>query len=143
MKYKNTVWIFLLVILTLLSLLKDKITPDYLNTPEASFLKSSATPISETIFSHSIFWLLSFLYSASFILLPYFTLRLTSNKSYAILVLYILTALIVSEYIMVFSNIDFLKIHIVPKINRYIHSPIPLLFFIAAQTLIGKTNGNK
>ena len=131
------------ILLLLLSLLKDYITPDYLNTPSAAFLSPKNLQENPffTISTHPIFWLLSFLYSAIFILLPTYLIKLLYNKQMASYIFGILLFIALSEYALLFSQQTSMVYHILPKINRYFHSPIMLLFFIAALQLNFKKDG--
>jgi len=132
------------ILLLFLSLLKDYITPDYLNSPQAAFLSPKNLHVNPifTFTSHPIYWLLSFLYSAIFILLPTYIIQLLYNKQMAIYIFWILLFIGLSEYALLFSQQTSLIYHVLPKINRYFHSPILLLFFIAALQLNVKKDGS-
>jgi hypothetical protein len=126
---KNYIFYALVFGLVLLSFLKDQITPDYLNSEHAAFLKTLST--GEVLKSHitaPLFWLLAYSYSIVFILLPYLIINLKHNQKSAKILLFILVGLAITEYTLIFINDSFLYKLIVPKINRYLHSPYILFF---------------
>jgi hypothetical protein len=124
----------LIVILFAVSFLKDDFSPDYLNTPNAAFLETAPSRF-QTLFEFPSFWLCAIAYSAVFIVLPYRIFLFSSNKQFATLILLTLSAVAVLLYLMVFSNIPKLDTVVIPKINRFFHSPIITLFLLAAFTL--------
>ncbi|MFA6262196.1 MAG: hypothetical protein WC760_12060 [Bacteroidia bacterium] len=117
-----------------ISLLKDDFTPDYLNTPSAAFIQPGTH--SESIFqlwtNHAFFWLTAVGYSLLFVAFPYLIIRLLFNPELAMMALLITGGLFLLEYTMVLSNNLVVMKHILPKVNRYFHSPIIVLFLIAA-----------
>lgn len=135
----------LFTLLLLASFFKDELTPDYLNTPAAAFLSAPAEgPRVATLGSHTGFWIASVLYSLLFVLLPYFIIRLYSaNRNLARLVLAVHAGVCILIYLMVFAGSTTLDRAIIPKLNRYFHSPIMTLFFIAAFTLSRKRHAEE
>lgn len=129
------IWIYVSMVLLIgFSFMKDLFTPDYLNSPSASFLapQNLHTSRISTIISHSGFWLAAGLYSMIFIIIPVFVLWLKEEPAIAKWVLVILTVLGLVLYLSVFLSKPGLDIHLIPKINRYFHSPVFTLFLIAA-----------
>lgn len=124
----------LIVILFAVSFLKDDFSPDYLNTPSAAFLETAPSRI-QTLFEFPAFWLGAIAYSIVFIVLPYRIFLFSSNKKYASVILMALSAVAVLLYLMVLINIPKLDTAVIPKINRFYHSPIITLFLLAAFTL--------
>jgi RsiW-degrading membrane proteinase PrsW (M82 family) len=119
----------LIFILIVLSFFKDLITPDYLNSPHAKFIQELSTAdILKSHLNSPIFWILSYGYTLTFILLPYFILKLKFNNRSAKILLYILISLAVVEYACIYINHPFLYKLVVPKINRYLHAPFILFF---------------
>jgi hypothetical protein len=126
---KNYIFYALVIGLISLSFLKDQITPDYLNSEHASFLKTHSTI--DVIKSHvtaPLFWLLAYAYTLIFILLPFVIIKLKYNQKSAKILLFILVGLAITEYTLIFINDSFLYRLIVPKINRYLHGPFILFF---------------
>jgi hypothetical protein len=131
----------LLTLLLLLSLAKDYITPDYLNTPSATFLNPnhpSYIPIWASHQVHPAFWLLAYTYSIVFIIVPAAIIYNLSSKELLKPVLIIFVAIFVIEYGLVYSQQSIATKHILPKVNRYFHSPLITLFLLAAFTLYKK-----
>jgi hypothetical protein len=121
-----------------LSIFKDVITPDYLNTRAASFMNPSHPQNANALsshFSHPTFWLLAYAYSLLFIIIPVGIIRYLVNKELAISSFYILSAICIVEYAMIYSGNTLSIVHVVPKINRYFHSPLLTLFLLASFTL--------
>lgn len=135
-KYIGAFW---LVILVVISFFKDSITPDYLNSPAAHFLnpKHSANLSMMDLYNgYPLFWIKAHLYSALFVLIPsliiyqWYNIELARITFVALLLLYFL------EYLIVWLHIPSLNIHLLPKVNRYFHSPFICLFLVAAFTLL-------
>lgn len=129
----------LLLYLIVISLYKDEITPDYKNTPSAYFLNPKHNNYLGVLQSHRTypqFWILAYLYSLSFVIIPYLVVRLLYSKEIGLIALYLLSATLFVEYFIVWAEIPVLVERILPKINRYFHSPIICLFLIAAFTLL-------
>jgi hypothetical protein len=131
---QNTNTIGLIVLLFVISFLKDDITPDFLNTPKALFLKDAPIRLF-TLFSNPVFWILAIGYSVLFTVLPYFIMQIACSEQYAKYVLIILASIAVSEYVMIWANYQVLDHYIIPKVNRFYHSPLFTLFFFAAYTI--------
>jgi len=132
---RNRIKIFVsLILLVLLSLLKDDFTPDYLNTPDASFLAPQNLTGSRfsTIFTQPFFWLCSILYSIIFILIPVYVLYLKNELKLAKWFGIAISMAAVTIYACVFIESSAIDVHLIPKINRYFHSPILTLFLVAA-----------
>ncbi len=123
-----------LALLLLLSFFKDDFSPDYRNTPSASFLDPQNLTSSriDTLATHPAFWIFAIIYSLIFIGIPAFVLWLKDEKKLARIILWILSFLAVAMYVMIFFESRFLDVHIITKINRYFHSPVFTLFLIAA-----------
>lgn len=117
-----------------ISLLKDDFTPDYLNTLSAAFLQPGThhESIVQLWINHPFFWFAAMGYSLLFVAFPYLIIRLLFTPELAMMALLITGGLFLLEYAMVFSNNLVLMKHILPKVNRYFHSPIIVLFLIAA-----------
>lgn len=134
--------ISLLLILFLLSLLKDDLTPDYRNTSAALFLSpenlKGASRVA-TILSHGAFWAKAFLYTGCFVLLPpaivHFAFRQPALTRFT---LYLHLGAATCLYVGVFLNLAIIDHILVSKVNRYLHSPIITLFLWAAFTLTNK-----
>ncbi len=124
----------LIVILFAVSFLKDDFSPDYLNTPDAAFLETAPSRF-QTIFEYPSFWFAAFAYSIVFIVLPYRIFLFSSNKKFANMILLTLFSVATVLYLMVFIQIPQLDTIVIPKINRFYHSPSITLFLLAAFTL--------
>lgn len=137
---KNKTWpaFALLLVLLVLSLLKDQLTPDYRNTPEAAFLDPAllATSRMATLLSHPFFWIKALLYSIAFVGLPsiiiHFAFKQSNLTRFTFL---LLTLMAVILYLTIFINSATLDHVLVSKVNRYLHSPIITLFLWAAYKL--------
>ncbi|MES2559849.1 MAG: hypothetical protein V4590_08930 [Bacteroidota bacterium] len=128
----------LLVLLLLISLGKDYITPDYLNTPSAVCLNPnhpSYLPIGASHLTYPWFWIHAYLYSLLFIIIPACIIYNFSSKDLLKPALYLFAGVFVFEYLLLFSQQTIAVKHILPKINRYFHSPLITLFLLAAFTL--------
>jgi hypothetical protein len=136
-KNNRIIALVLFVTLVALSFLKDNLTPDYLNTPAASFLNPNQQMSRlATWSSHPLFWSMACLYSLLFTLLPYWIIAFyTGNKKLSQFVLFLHFAVYISIYVLIMANMNIFDRAIVPKLNRYYHSPVMVLFFIAAFTL--------
>jgi hypothetical protein len=121
-------------VLVLLSLLKDDFTPDYLNTPDASFLAPQNLSVSRlsTVLTNPFFWFCSILYTIFFILIPVYVLYLKNELKPAKWCGIALSIAAVALYASIFLESKALDVHLIPKINRYFHSPIFTLFLVAA-----------
>lgn len=143
MTKQKTYGTLLLLLLISLSLFKDVITPDYLNTRAASFMNPinphyvAALP---SHLSHASFWIVAYLYSLLFVLLPAGIVYFWVNKSASQFTLFLLLGICMLEYVMILSGNTLSVVHIVPKINRYFHSPLLLLFLLASFTLYTKND---
>ncbi len=136
--HNRTVAYLLLLVLFILGLFKDKITPDYLNSPVAFFLNPNHKHYLGVLHSHLLlpqFWLKAYLFTVAFCIVPYFIIKLLYSTQYACYTLYLLIALAVAQYSIVWLENTELNVHVLPKINRYLHSPFITLFLIAALTL--------
>ncbi|MCU0442506.1 MAG: hypothetical protein MUE96_08915 [Bacteroidia bacterium] len=135
----KTLGIILFLVLLACSLFKDAITPDYLNTPPA-FMLNPANPDYRTIFelyqTHTLFWVKAHLFSLLFIVIPASLIYIWYNKQLAMFTLYLLAVIYVIEYAIVWAQHPMLNVHILPKVNRYFHSPFVFLFLFAAFTLL-------
>jgi hypothetical protein len=139
MTKKKTYGIMLLFILFGLSIFKDMITPDYLNTRAASFMNPAYPQYSTALsshLSHPTFWLTAYVYSLLFIIVPSGIINFLVNKEMAIVSFYILLAACLVEYAFIYSGNTLSIVHVVPKINRYFHSPLLTLFLLASFTLL-------
>lgn len=128
----------LLVLLFIISLGKDYITPDYLNTPSATFLNPhhpSYLPIGASHLAHPAFWLVAYCYSILFIIIPTGIVYNLSSKELLKPVLYLFVGVFLFEYALLYSQHSIAIKNILPKINRYFHSPLITLFLLAAFTL--------
>ena len=131
----------LMLVLFGISLLKDLITPDYLNTPEAAFLNPqdpAYTGILESHVQYPMFWIKAYLYSLLFIIIPSGIFYCLIPHSLVKITIYIFVIVFVLEYLLLFSGNRLAIVHIVPKINRYFHSPILTLFLLASYTLYNR-----
>lgn len=124
----------LLVILFAVSFFKDDVTPDYLNTDAAYFLKEAPSRIS-TVISNPWFWLKSFVYSSLFVYLPYVILSRSTSLAFAKMIAILFIAIAIGLYMMIWIQVPRLDISVIPKINRFFHSPIFTLFFLASFTI--------
>ena len=142
MKTNKKIAVFLFIVLLGLSFLKDNFSPDFLNSPSAHFLNFNYHVARlASIKTHGLFWFAAILYSLLFVYLPYKIIHFYfENKMISKFTLYILAAMCASIYMMIFLNSHLLDHAIIPKVNRYFHSPIMVLFLIAAYTII--RNGN-
>jgi hypothetical protein len=125
----------LIMLLFAISFFKDDITPDYLNTPAAHFLASDSTVRITSFALYPWFWINALIYSAVFAVLPYFILVRATNKTYAKWVLLLLVLIVSIEYVGIFIHHPKLDTAFIPKINRFYHSPLFTLFFLAAFTV--------
>ncbi|MCC7532821.1 MAG: hypothetical protein IT246_02645 [Bacteroidia bacterium] len=134
-KNKIVYAILLLIVLFAISLLKDVFTPDYRNTPNADFLNpvNLQTSRIETLFIKPLFWLGAMFYSLVFLALPTLIIHiLFGNKSLTKFTFALLAIFLFVLYSSIFINSAILDEVLVSKVNRYVHSPILTLFFIAA-----------
>ncbi|MBP9186192.1 MAG: hypothetical protein KBE91_11570 [Bacteroidia bacterium] len=138
MKKDNIYALAILLLILALSLLKDNITPDYRNTPAANFLsiKVLTTSRLETLFTHTLFWIKALLYSISYIILPtiliHFAFRQAALSKFTLLLLCGITLLLYTSIFIQSASLDHI---LVSKVNRYLHSPIIILFLWAAFTI--------
>jgi hypothetical protein len=125
-----------------LSFLKDDFTPDFLNSTSAHFLDPEYHVARFTsIKTEGLFWFAAILYSFLFIYFPYKIIHFYfENAMLTKFTLLTLTAMCTSIYVMIFLNSHLFDHGIIPKINRYFHSPIMVLFFIASFTIIKSGN---
>lgn len=123
-----------LSLLLISSLLKDDFTPDYLNTPNASFLdpKNLSGSRFSTIFTHPFFWFCSILYTIIFIFIPVYVLYLKNEPKLAKWCGIALAITALTLYACIFIESSAIDVHLTPKINRYFHSPIFTLFLVTA-----------
>lgn len=141
MKAPNNKWIRvggLLLLLVGVSLFKDQFTPDYRNTPAASFLDPAQVNGSRlcTLLTHPWFWTKSLLYSGCFIILPPLIIRSAiGNPSLSRFTLWLHLGLVAALYLAVLMNRPVIDVVFVSKLNRYLHSPIITLFLWAAFTI--------
>jgi hypothetical protein len=131
-----TVPVGLLICLFALSFFKDDLTPDYLNTEAAAFL----APENEesrimSIGSNFSFWFMAFVYSLAFAIIPYYIIKISCDLIFARYVFLLFVAIFLGEYLLILINMKFLDVALIPKINRFYHSPIPTLFLLAAYTI--------
>ncbi len=128
--------VFLLILM--LSLLKDEISPDYRNTPEALFLSPEVLTTTRlaTLLTHGFFWIKAFIYSLCFVGLPTLLIHFAfkqKNLTNFTLILHI--AIMVLLYASIFIQSKTIDHVLVSKVNRYLHSPIITLFLWAAFTI--------
>ncbi len=145
MKNPKIIGIILFLCLFWISFYKDDITPDYKNTPNALFLDPGLSAHGgnlTTLVSHRYFWIVSFAYSGLFILLPWAIILFLFDKKTAMIAGIILCGFFLVEYALVFIRIPVFSDHVLPKVNRYFHSPIITFFMIAAFTLNNRKNGS-
>ncbi|MEI6508502.1 MAG: hypothetical protein WCO54_08445 [Bacteroidota bacterium] len=139
-KINKTVSAILFVVLLGLSFLKDNFSPDYYNTNNAFFMHPMfhVSRIG-SLFTQEMFWLAAILYSLLFIIFPYLIVTYYfNNQKISKLTFWILAAMCLCLYALIFTGNATIDKAIVPKINRYFHSPIMLMFFVATFTLIKK-----
>jgi hypothetical protein len=141
-KQHRKIVLFLFSVLLGLSFLKDSFSPDFLNSPSAHFLNSDYHLARLASFkTQGMFWFVAILYSLLFVFLPYKIIDFYfKNAILSKFTLYTLAAICVSIYLMIFINSSLLDHAIIPKVNRYFHSPIIVLFFIAAFTILKNEN---
>lgn len=128
----------LFVLLLLVSLLKDELTPDYRNSPNAAFLspENLTTSRISTITYFPLFWLKAFVYSILISALAVGIIKLTfSNQALTRLTIIIHLVLAVCLYACIFVQSNTVDVVLVSKINRYLHSPIITMFLWAAFTI--------
>jgi hypothetical protein len=128
----------LLLLLLVISVFKDDITPDYRNTPNAAFLSPETLQSSRisTLLTHPLFWLSALIYTILFTLLPTLIIKFTfQQKSLTAFTSYVLGCISILLYLAIFANSPLLDQVVVSKVNRYLHSPILVLFLWAAYTL--------
>ncbi len=130
----------LIMLLFAISFFKDDITPDYLNTPDAHFLASENINRFASLIQHPWFWSKAIVYSGIFAVLPFFILLRTTHKTYAKWVLWLLLLIVGMEYVGILVHQPRLDMAIIPKINRFYHSPLFTLFFLAAFTVNKRLN---
>jgi uncharacterized membrane protein len=125
----------LFAVLLAASFFKDEITPEYYNTPAASFLKAHPNRFA-SIPQHPGFWLLAAAYSLLFAIIPPLVIKMYFGQRQLTLITALLTCgLCLLLYILVFVNHPVVDRAVVVKINRYFHSPIILMFLVAAFSL--------
>jgi hypothetical protein len=131
---RHMITLCLLALLFAISFFKDDFSPDYLNTPDAAFLGDlSNRP--HSVFDFPLFWISAFAYSCLFCVLPYYTLKSGTNRSFAKTVAGLFLLIMLAEYLMILLGNNRLDTSIIPKVNRFYHSPIFTLFFLAAFTI--------
>jgi hypothetical protein len=140
-KAERTNIIILIVWLFAISFFKDDFTPDYLNTSDAAFIGEAPYRL-PLLFSHPLFWFKAIVYSSCFCLLPYFILQRATSIGYSLLILCLLIIIMIALYAAVFLNSALLDRSIIPKMNRFFHSPIFTLFFLAAYNINNRLNQN-
>jgi peptidoglycan/LPS O-acetylase OafA/YrhL len=136
--YNKYIAYVLIISLFILGLFKDRITPDYHNSPVSVFLNPASNSyigVGSSHIKYPLYWSLAYLYSISFVVIPYIIIRLLYDHKVALFTLYVLLAILFAEYIIVWVENPKLSLHILPKLNRYLHSPFITLFLIAALTL--------
>ena len=138
MKTNKRIAISLFFVLLGLSFFKDNFSPDFLNSPSAHFLNPEYHVARfASLKTQGMFWFAAVLYSLLFIYLPYKIIHFYfENLMLTNFTLLALSAMCASIYIMIFLNFHLLDHGIIPKVNRYFHSPIIVMFFIAAFTII-------
>jgi hypothetical protein len=139
---QHIITICLLALLFVLSFFKDDFSPDFLNTPDASLIGQSEQRL-QTIFEFPSFWLSAIVYSALFFILPYYIFTVATRHSFATTIATILMMVAILEYLLIFANQPLLDEAIIPKINRFYHSPLFTLFFLAAFTLHSRSAKNE
>lgn len=141
-KQNKIIAIVLFIVLIGFSFLKDNFSPDYYNSPAALFLKPAfGVGRFASLHTQPLFWITAICYSLLFIFLPYLILHYYfENKMLSKYTLILLVAMCVSIYLMIFMNSAMIDKAIIPKINRYFHSPIMTMFFIASFTILPKVN---
>jgi hypothetical protein len=144
--YKNKILttLFICILLTL-GIFKDSITPDYLNTPTAYFLNPKHPDYVGIWRSHwqmPKFWIIAYLYSILHILIPFYIIKLIYGKSRSRYALYVLVLVFMVQYGILYTNIEFLTTKLLPKINRYFHSPLLIFIVAAGLTLLNKNDKN-
>ena len=128
--------VFLLILL--LSFLKDEISPDYRNTPEALFLSPEelTTTRLATLLTHGFFWIKALIYSLCFVGLPtlliHFAFKQENLTKFTLILQIAIMALLYASILIQSTTIDYV---LVSKVNRYLHSPIITLFLWAAFTI--------
>lgn len=141
LKY-NWLPLSLLLLLLVISVFKDDITPDYRNSPPASFLSPNMLTQSRiaTIFTHPLFWLTALAYTTLFVILPTLIIRFTfKQKNLTAFTGYLIGGIAFLLYLAIFINSPLLDQLFVSKVNRYLHSPILVFFLWAAYTLTTTT----
>jgi hypothetical protein len=131
---------FLLIAsLFLIGLLKDEITPDFRNTDAAFFLNpkhDAYQGVWVSFLNYPKFWFIALMYSGLFILIPASAVYLIyQNKIWAKWTAFLLLAIAGIQYGILLTESKFLIFHVIPKVNRYLHSPFILFFIIASLTL--------
>lgn len=124
----------LILLLFAISFFKDDITPDYLNTPNAYFLKLTGSRLA-TLSAFSLFWFTAIVYSLAFAIVPYYILKTACNQQFAQYIFILLLLIMIVEYVLIFAANPKIDTAIIPKINRFYHSPIFTLFFLASYTI--------
>lgn len=128
----------LLFLLLIVSIYKDNFTPDYRNTPNASFLNPDLLEGNRltTFITHYKFWIVAVIYSSLFLVIPTLIIQYTfKQKNLTRFTLYCLIGIASILYLSILINSSTLDYIIVSKVNRYFHSPILVLFLWAAYTL--------
>lgn len=146
MKKHKWIAVALLLVLAFAGFFKDEFTPDYRNTPAASFLDPSLLSGSrlDTLASHTIFWIMAFGYSLVFVALPTLIIHAAfGNRQFTRFTLWLHIALVVILYIAILINIRLVDVILVSKVNRYLHSPIITLFLWAAFTIGNRQKKNE
>ena len=132
--HKHINSIGLIALLFAISFFKDDVTPDYLNTHQAQFIGTATNRI-ETFLEQPQFWIIAIIYSSFFVILPYYIVKRSRNQRFSNYVLIFLLLVMCLEYILILINNNKIDIAIIPKINRFYHSPIFTLFLLASYTV--------
>lgn len=138
---KRIIAFSLFIVMLGLSFLKDEFSPDYFNSVSALFLfPGYHVSRIASLETQSLFWFAALMYSSMFIIFPYLIMQfIFDDKKLAKAVLITLIAMCFIIYFLIFVNNAVIDKAIIPKLNRYFHSPIMLMFFIASFTILKRT----
>jgi hypothetical protein len=145
MANQKTYGYILLVILFIISIFKDDLTPDYLNTPSAFFMNPENIGYVSALISHQhypLFWVKAYCYSLLFIAIPSAISFFLFPRPLFFITVGLLAGVCVIEYGILFSGYAPAIVHVLPKLNRYFHSPLITLFLLAAFTLYQQYDNN-
>ena len=133
-----------MLVLFVLSVFKDKYTPDYRNTPDAFFLKNPDGGRINTLLTTSTFWVKAIFYSLGILITSISSVHFFFNKKKLTQITVLINVVVlITIYLAIFYQNQWVDVVLVSKLNRYFHSPILTLFLMAAFKITELANDEK